>query len=70
MSAPAPSVTELLDGAAGLVVVLSGLFAGLARSVAVLGGLSTKYVERATAVGFLLGAVLAIAGMVLGETWR
>jgi len=70
MSAPAPTFTELLNGAAGLVVVLSGLFAGLARSLAVLSGLSTEYVERVTAIGFLLGAVLAVAGMTIGEIWR
>jgi hypothetical protein len=67
MSAPAPSLTELLDGAAALVVVLSGLFAGLGRSVAVVTGASRHHVELATAVGFLVGAFVAVALMAFGE---
>ena len=60
MSAPAPSLTELVNGAGGLVVILSGLVAAATRSVVVLAGWSEKAVERATAVGFLLGAAAAI----------
>jgi hypothetical protein len=67
MSAPAPSLTELLNGAAGLVVVLSGLFAGFGRSVAVVTGASRQHVELATAVGFLVGAFLAVSLMAFAE---
>jgi hypothetical protein len=64
MSAPAPSFTDLVNGAAGLVVVLSGLVAAATRSVAILYGWPEKAVERATAIGFLAGAGIAV--LVLG----
>jgi hypothetical protein len=67
---PATSIPELVNGAAGLVVVLSGLLAGAARSVAVLLRYPPKRVERATAAGFLGGAALAIAVLVTGQPWR
>jgi hypothetical protein len=54
------SVTEFVNGAAGLVVVMSGLLAGVGRSLAILLGLSAKQVERVTALGFLAGAVAAV----------
>jgi len=60
MSPPAASVTELANGAAGLVVVVSGVLAGVARSFAILSGFSASAVERATAIGFLAGAALAM----------
>ncbi|HEX5762066.1 MAG TPA: hypothetical protein VFY04_02985 [Solirubrobacterales bacterium] len=47
MSAPAPSLTELVNGAAGVVVVLSGIVAATTRSIAVLRRLPDKAVERA-----------------------
>ena len=55
------SVTELANGAAGLVVVVSGVLAGMARSFAILCGFSVAAVERATAIGFLAGAAFAMA---------
>lgn len=61
MSPPsATSVTDLANGAAGLVVVMSGVLAGVARSLAILRELPAKTVDRATAIGFLAGAVAAM----------
>jgi len=59
-------LTDLVSGAAGVVVVLSGVFAGIARAYAVLIGASPSRIERATAVGFLIGATLA-ALLLLGN---
>jgi len=70
MSAPAPSLTDLVNGAAGLVVVLSGLVAAATRSVAILYGRSEKAVERATAVGFLAGAGIAVLVLGIGLLGR
>jgi hypothetical protein len=71
MSAPTTtSVTELANGAAGLVVVVSGVLAGVARSFAILCGFSAAAVERATAIGFLAGAALAMAMLGLEGTGR
>jgi len=64
MSAPTPSLTELLNGAGGFILVASGVIAGAARSVAVLRGMSADRVERATAGGFLTGAALALSVIV------
>jgi hypothetical protein len=58
-SSSAPSITELANGVAGLVV-MSGLFAGVSRSLAILRGLSTAAVDRMTAIGFLVGTVFAM----------
>jgi hypothetical protein len=69
-SSPATSITELVNGAAGLVVVLSGLFAGGTRSLAILLGFPSDGVERATALGFLAGTVLAMAVLVANLFWR
>jgi membrane associated rhomboid family serine protease len=52
-------LTDLVSGAAGVVVVLSGVIAGIARAYAVLIGASPDRIERATAIGFLIGAALA-----------
>lgn len=69
MSASA-SITEILNGAAGLVVVMSGLLAGVVRSLAVLTGLPAEDVDRVTAMGFLTGAGVAMM-MLSGELiWR
>jgi len=57
---PVTSITDLINGAAGLVVVLSGLLAATARSVATLAGFSSEQIEQITAVGFLVGATVAI----------
>lgn len=59
-SLPATSITDLVNGAAGLVVVLSGLLAATGRSVAVLLGFPSECVEQITAAGFLVGAGAAI----------
>lgn len=56
----ATSVTDLANGAAGLVVVFSGVLAGVARSMAILMRVSDEHIERATATGFLLGAAIAL----------
>lgn len=67
MSPPSStSLTELLNGAAGLVVVMSGVLAGVTRSLAILLGFSAERVERVTAIGFLIGA--ASATVILGGT--
>jgi type IV secretory pathway TrbD component len=64
------SITEALNGAVGLVVVMSGLLAGVTRSLAILAGLSAKEVDRVTAMGFLAGAGVAMM-MLSGELiWR
>jgi len=55
--------TDVAVAAAGTLVVLSGVCAGMARSFAVLRGASPSGVERATAFGFLLG--VTIAGLLL-----
>jgi hypothetical protein len=68
-SPSATSFTEFVSGAAGLVVVVSGAFAGMARSVAVLRRLPAEDVDRATAIGFLAGAAIAtmvLAGSLVG----
>jgi hypothetical protein len=39
---------------------MSGLLAGVGRSLAILLGLSAKQVERVTALGFLAGAAAAM----------
>lgn len=60
------SITELVNGAAGLVVVMSGLLAGVTRSLAILAGLPAEDVDRVTAMGFLAGAGVAMV-MLSGE---
>jgi len=60
----AGSLAGAVSGAAGLVVLLSGIFAGVARAYAVLSEASSDEVERTTAVGFLAGVVIAL--LVLG----
>jgi hypothetical protein len=69
-SSLATSITELVNGAAGLVVVLSGLLAATARSVTILLGFSSEHVERATAVGFLTGAMVALTVLGGNLFWR
>jgi hypothetical protein len=69
-SASTTSLTDLVSGAAGVVVVLSGVFAGIARAYAVLIGASPGQVERATAVGFLVGATLAVVLLIGDLLWR
>jgi hypothetical protein len=59
-SATATPLTDLVSGTAGVVVILSGVFAGIARAYSVLIGATPSQVERATAVGFLAGAALAV----------
>jgi hypothetical protein len=63
-------LTDLVSGVAGVVVVLSGVFAGIARAYAVLAGATPSQVERATAVGFLTGAILAVLLLVGELLWR
>jgi hypothetical protein len=60
------TLTEFISGAAGVVVVLSGIFAGIARAYAVITGATPDEIERATAVGFVVGTVLAVA-LLVGE---
>jgi hypothetical protein len=60
------TLTDFISGAAGVVVVLSGVFAGIARAYAVLIGAEPKEIERATAAGFVVGTVLAVA-LFMGE---
>lgn len=50
-------------------MVLSGVFAGIARAYAVLCGADPDRVERATAVGFLIGAALAVVLLVGDLMW-
>jgi hypothetical protein len=69
-SASTTPLTDLVSGAAGVVVVLSGVFAGIARANAVLIGASPGQVERATAVGFLAGATLAVLLLIGDLLWR
>jgi uncharacterized protein YjeT (DUF2065 family) len=64
-SLPATSFTDLANGAAGLVVVVSGVFAGVARSLAILRGVSAERIERATATGFLARAAIAMLVLVI-----
>lgn len=60
------ALTDFISGAAGVVVVLSGVFAGIARAYAVLTDAEPKEIERATAVGFIVGTLLAVA-LFVGE---
>jgi hypothetical protein len=60
------TLTDFVSGAAGVVVVLSGVFAGIARAYAVLTDAEPNEIERATAVGFIVGTVLAVA-LLVGE---
>ncbi|HEY5708558.1 MAG TPA: hypothetical protein VIS51_04120 [Solirubrobacterales bacterium] len=68
-SASTAPLTDLVSGAAGVVVVLSGVFAGIARAYAVLCGADPDRVERATAVGFLVGAALAVVLLIGDLMW-
>jgi hypothetical protein len=67
---PATPATELINEVAGLVVVLSGVLAGVTRSLAILRRSTTEAVDRATAVGFLAGAVFAVVILVASLLWR
>lgn len=58
--ATATPFTDLISVTAGVVVILSGVFAGIARVYAILRGAAPDRVERVTAVGFLVGAALAV----------
>lgn len=62
-------LTSFVAGAAGVVVVLSGVFAGIARAYAVLCGAPSDDVERSTAIGFLVGAVLAVVLLFADVAW-
>lgn len=68
-SSLAASITELVNGAAGLVVVMSGVFAGGTRSLAILLRVPTEDVDRVTAVGFLVGAGVAMVILVNELIW-
>jgi hypothetical protein len=63
------ALTDLVSGTAGVVVVLSGVFAGVARAYAVLIGATSSQVERATAIGFLAGAILAVLLLMGDLVW-
>lgn len=67
---PATPATELINEVAGLVVVLSGVLAGVTRSVAILRGSAADAIDRATAVGFLAGAAFAVVTLVASLLWR
>lgn len=69
-SSSATSITELVNGAAGLVVVMSGLFAGATRSLAILRGHPAEAVDRVTAMGFLAGAGVAMLILIGELIWR
>lgn len=62
-------MTEAANGIAGLVAVVSGIAAGIARSLATLLDRPREGVDRTTAVAFLLAIVfvclflLAVAGL-------
>lgn len=61
---------DLASAIAGVIVVLSGVFAGIARAYAVLSGAPPGQVERATAIGFLAGAVLAVLLLLGNLAWK
>jgi hypothetical protein len=58
-SSPKLSLTELINGAAGLITVVGGLVAATCRSFAILRRLRPETVDRVTAAGFLAGAAVA-----------
>jgi hypothetical protein len=58
---PSPSLTELINGAAGLIVTVGSVFAATSRSFAILLGLRPAIVDRITATSFLTSAGGAIA---------
>jgi hypothetical protein len=59
-SLPPPSLTELINGAAGLIAVVGGVSAATCRSLTILRRLQAETVDRITASGFLAGARGAI----------
>jgi len=63
-------LTDLASAVAGVIVVLSGVFAGIARAYTVLSGAPPSQVERATAIGFLAGAVLAVLLLIGNLAWK
>jgi hypothetical protein len=68
-SASPTTLTDFISGGAGVVLALSGVFAGIARAYAVLGRASPDRVERATALGFLVGAILALLLLFADLAW-
>lgn len=65
----AGTFTELVSGAAGAVVVLTGLCAGGARACAILLGFPQERVEWMTALGFVVGAAIALLIVLVDVVW-
>jgi hypothetical protein len=61
--------TEVVSNASGTMVVVTGLFAGASRTLAILRGAPPSEVERMTAAGFALGAVVAISLFIIDLVW-
>ncbi len=59
------SIAGTLDHIFSFVAVVTAAFAGTARYIAVLRGLDKAKVERLTAYGFVVGAVLSALILVL-----
>jgi hypothetical protein len=65
----AGTFTELVSGAAGTVVVLTGLCAGGARACAILLSLPQERVEWMTALGFVVGVAIALLIILVDVAW-
>jgi len=58
-------VVDLVSGIAGVAIMLTGLFAGAFRALAVLGRSSPERVEWLTAAGFAGGIAVAVLFLAL-----
>jgi hypothetical protein len=61
--------TEVVSSASGTMIVVTGLFAGVARTLAILKGVPPDEVERMTAVGFALGAAVMVPVFIIDLVW-
>jgi hypothetical protein len=54
------TLTEFASGSAGTIMVITGTFAGCARTIAILRKWPDKRIEWMTAVGFVVGAFVML----------
>jgi hypothetical protein len=67
---PLALLLDLASNIGGSLLVVTGVFAGAARSWAVLTELPAVRVEWMTAMGFAVGAMITILFVVVDQIWR
>lgn len=61
--------TDLVSGAAGVIVLVTGVFAGAMRALAILLGATPGQIEWMTAAGFAAGLGISLAVFALDLLW-